>query len=226
MTLLKQLFRDQFRLLTFQSFKPDLTQYLIAYLIFGLITALLAGFGRYWDNPRALWWQILGLGSFAYCFVMAFIIFALLYPLKPQRWSYSRVLIFVSFTSMPAFLYAIPVEKFMTLQNAQIANLYFLLVVALWRVALFVLYLKRSAELSGLKIFVSFLLPIILIITMLSVLNLEHVIIKFMAGLRENEKSVNDLAYQIVVLLTFLSYFLLPVLIPAYLYFVFAKKRV
>ena len=224
--LLKQLFRDQFRLLTFQSFKPDLARYRTAYLLFGLSTALFAGFGRYWDNPRALWWQTLGLGSLAYCFVMAFIIFVVLYPLKPQRWSYTQVLIFVSFTSMPAFLYAIPVEKFMTLKNAQVANLYFLLVVATWRVLLFVRYLKRSAELSAIKILVSFLLPIILIISLLSVLNLEHVIIKLMAGLRDDEKSVNDLAYQIVIMLTFFSFFLLPVLIPAYLYFIFAKKRV
>jgi len=223
--MLKTIIKDQFDLLLFRNFKPKTKEFPYQYLLFGLMTAILAGIGRYWDNPRAHWWQYAGMGSFLYCFVLAFLIYIILSPLKPENWSYYNVLTFVSLTSLPALLYAIPVEKFMNLHNAQITNLWFLLTVALWRVILFVLYLKRSARLSGMKILVSFLLPIILIITMLSILNLEHVIIKLMAGLREDEKSVNDLAYMIVLFATFFSYYLLPVIVPAYLYFIYKKKK-
>ena len=33
------------------------------YLFLGVVTAWLIGIGRYWDNPRADWWQYAGLGS-------------------------------------------------------------------------------------------------------------------------------------------------------------------
>lgn len=45
-----------------------------AFLAYGFIFTWLAGVGRYWDNPRAELWQIMGLGSIAYVFVLALII--------------------------------------------------------------------------------------------------------------------------------------------------------
>ena len=58
------------------------------------------------------------------------------------------MLIFVTLTSLPALLYAIPVEKFMALEYAQTANVLFLAVVASWRVALLIVFLKRAAGLT------------------------------------------------------------------------------
>jgi hypothetical protein len=59
---------------------------------------------------------------------------------------YERVLTFVTLTAPPALLYAIPVERFMALQDAQITNFWFLAIVALWRVALRCAWVPRIAS--------------------------------------------------------------------------------
>ena len=221
----KKIFHEQITLLTFESFKPNLLEFKKHYITFGLVTAWLAGIGRYWDNPKAEVWQYLGLGSVVYCFFLAAIIYLIIYPLKPNNWSYSNVLIFVSLTSLPAFIYAIPVEKFTSLETAQSLNVLFLAIVALWRVMLFVLYLKRSAGLNGSQIFVAALLPIVFIINILTVLNLEHAVFKIMAGLRGNEPTGNDSAYKILILITLLSYILLPILVAMYGWFIYKISK-
>jgi hypothetical protein len=216
-----KIFQDQISLLIFKKFKPNLSELKNWYISFGIITAWLAGVGRYWDNPKAELWQYLGLGSVVYCFFLALIIYLIIYPLKPKNWSYSNVLIFVSLTSLPAFIYAIPVEKFTSLETAQFLNVIFLAIVALWRVALFVHYLKNSASLSGLQIFVAAFLPIVFIINILTYLNLEHVVFRIMAGLQDNEPTGNDSAYQILFLITLLSNILLPFLVVIYGWFIY-----
>ncbi len=60
------------------------------------------------------------------------------------------------------------------------------------------------------------LLPLALIVTALSLLNLEHVVFNFMGGLEDTEKSSADEAYGVVVMLTMLSWLLSPVLLIAY----------
>ncbi len=221
---LQKVFHDQISLLTFKKFKPNLLELKKWYITFGLITAWIAGIGRYWDNPKAELWQYLGLGSVVYCFFLALIIYLIIYPLKPKNWSYCNVLIFVLLTSLPAFIYAIPVEKFTSLETAQFLNVVFLAIVALWRVILFVLFLKRSAGLNGWQIFVAALLPIVFIINILTLLNLEHAVFQIMAGLRGSEPTVNDSAYQILMLITLLSYILLPILVIMYGWFVYKAR--
>ncbi len=217
--------KDQYLLLSFQRFKPNIAEYGAWYLSFGLFTAWLAGVGRYWDNPKADLWQYFGLGSVAYCIFLSAVVFIIIYPLKPNNWSYKNVLIFISLTSLPAVLYAIPVEKLTTLEVAQRLNVSFLLVVATWRVILFVLYLKRSAGLTGPQIFVAAFLPIVLIINVLAMLNLEHVVFRIMAGITEEERSGNDLAYQVLLMITVLSYSLLPFLLVGYGWFIYKVRR-
>ena len=206
---------DELKLLSFRSFSLD-TKILDKYLLFGLIVTWLCGIGRYWDNPRADLWQYLGLGSVAYIFVLAFILWIVIYPLKPNHWNYKNVLIFVSLTSPPALLYAIPVERYMTLELAQTTNVWFLAIVALWRVALLVKYLMRSAGLSGLTVIVATLLPLTMIVAALTVLNLEHVVFRIMAGLEDHEKSVNDAAYMVLMVITYFSVLASPVLFITY----------
>ena len=181
--------------------------------------------GRYWDNPRAELWQYVGLGSVAYVFVLALIIWVLIAPLKPKNWSYMNVLLFITLTSPPAVLYAIPVERFMTLELAQQTNVWFLAMVAIWRVALLVIFLKRVANLSGYSIFVASFLPLVLIVTALSALNLEHVVFKIMASLEEHEKSVNDSAYMILLLITYASVILSPFLLASYGWLIYKVRK-
>lgn len=222
---LKRILSDEIKLLSFRSFSLD-TSNLNKYLIFGLVVTWLCGIGRYWDNPRAELWQYLGLGSVAYIFVLAFILWIVIYPLKPQHWNYKNVLIFVSLTSPPALLYAIPVERFMSLESAQITNVWFLAIVAIWRVALLVKYLMRSAGLSGLTVIVATLLPLTMIVASLTALNLEHVVFSIMAGLEDHEKSGNDAAYFVLMLITTFSVLASPILLIAYGTLIYKKRKI
>jgi len=185
----------------------------------------LCGIGRYWDNPRADLWQYLGLGSVAYIFVMAFILWVVIMPLKPENWRYRNVLLFVSLTSPPAILYAIPVERFMSLHAAQSANVWFLAVVATWRVALLFKYLITVARLSGLCVVVATLLPLTLIVTVLASLNLEHVVFRIMAGLEDHERSANDSAYFVLLVITYFSVMASPVLLSFYGWLVYQRRK-
>ncbi|GAA3955907.1 hypothetical protein [Allohahella marinimesophila] len=214
--ILISIIRDCARVLTFRQPSVDIARHWPAYLAFGLICSWLAGVGRYWDNPKAELWQYLGLGSVAYVFVLALILWVLIKPLKPVRWSYRSVLIFVTLTSPPAILYAIPVERFLAPDIAQAANAWFLGIVAFWRVALLFWFLKVIARLSGLTIVVASLLPITLIVISLALLNLEHVVFNLMSGINPDDRSPNDIAYQIVTLLAIFSFMSAPFLIIGY----------
>ncbi len=222
---LTKIISDEIKLLTFKPIRLDFTIFNL-YLAFGIFFTWLCGVGRYWDNPKADMWQYLGLGSVAYIFILALIIWLVIAPLKPNNWSYKNVLLFISLTAPPAILYAIPVEQFMSLKSAQTANVWFLAIVAIWRIALLLKYLKDVAGLSGLCVFVATLLPLTLIVTGLTALNLEHVVFKIMAGLEEHEKSANDNAYSVLVLITTFSVIASPVLLSMYGWLIYKRKSI
>lgn len=223
--LLRTIISDQTRLLTFRSIKPDLDRNWMAYLAYGLVVTWLTGIGRYWDNPRAELWQYFGGGSVAYVFSLAAVLWLLIAPLKPRNWSYRNVLIFITFTSLPALLYAIPVEKYFPLRTAASINVWFLAIVATWRVAMLVQFLRKAAGLSGGTVVIATLLPLALIVTTLAVLNLEHVIFRIMAGVNPEERSANDGAYFILVLITWLSFLASPFLLLGYLAAIFRARN-
>jgi len=216
--LLKRIISDQVDLLLFRRFRPDLHAHYRAYLLYGLVVTWIVGMGRYWDNPKAIWWQTAGLGSVVYVFVLATLLWALIAPLKPVRWRYREVLLFVTMTSLPAWLYAIPVEMFMPMPRAQLTNSIFLAIVATWRVILLVLFLKRGAGLTGWAIVVAACLPLSLIVFSLGVLNLDHVVFNIMAGNGgQAVQSGNDGAYVIVFMLTLVSMITMPFWVAGYL---------
>jgi hypothetical protein len=215
---------DTLRVLTFRRPSPALAADWPAYLAFGLLCTLLAGIGRYWDNPRAELWQHLGLGSVAYVFCLALVLWLIVWPLKAERWSYRNLLLFVTLTSPPALLYAVPVEQFMTLGRAQQVNAVFLLIVAAWRVALLFWFLRVFAGLSTGAMVVAALLPLVLITGALTVFNLEHVIFKIMAGNDPSEPSGNDGAFLVVALLALLAQILAPFLLIAYGWLIYRAR--
>ncbi len=218
-----KIIKDELKLLTFRSFTFDPMHYRY-YLQLALVFTWLCGVGRYWDNPKADYWQYFGLGSVAYVFILEAIIWLIILPLKAKHWSYKNVLLFVAMTSPPAILYAIPVEQFMSLEKAQSANVTFLLVVAVWRVALLAWFLMHTAKLSGMAVMVATLLPLTFIVTVLSGLNLEHVVFKIMAGLTEGERSANDAAYSILLVITFFSVGVFPILLALYGWLILKHK--
>ena len=213
---------QEWRLLTFRRAAIRLDTQRTAYLSFAVAATWLAGIGRYWDHPSAGWWQSAGLGSLAYSVVLAAIIFVVVLPLRPRRWSYLGVLVFVGLTAPPAWLYAIPVERFLSMDTAASVNLWFLLVVAAWRVALYAVFLGRAAGLTGIAWVSCLLLPLTAIVTALSALNLEHAVFEIMGGVRD--PTAADRAYGVVIGLTLLSWVTTPFLLAGYLYAVWRAR--
>lgn len=223
MESIKKVLRDQIDLLLLRPFVPDLRNHGSLYLIWGLAVTWLAGIGRYWDHPDAMTWQYLGLGSVAYVFVLAAILWLIALPLGPRHWSYQNVLLFVAMTSPPALLYAIPVERWVSLETAQSLNLTFLLVVALWRVVLLLKFLGSVAGLGKLAVAVVGLLPLALIVTALVALNLEHAVFEIMGGLR-NQTS-HDSAYGALIVISVLAVIASPVLLIGYIVLILKSRR-
>lgn len=136
------------RLLTFRATREDYESLGRRHLIAGLIVCWIVGAGRYWDDSRATLLQHTGVGSVIYVFVLAAVLWVIAKPAAPQRFSYPGILTFITLTSPPAALYALPVEKWMTLKDANQMNLQFLGVVALWRVLLWGHYVRRHGWLA------------------------------------------------------------------------------
>ena len=76
----------------------------------------------------------------------------------------------------------------------------FLAVVASWRVALLIVFLKRGAGLTNTGVMVASLLPLTIIVTALVALNLEKAVFEIMGGNRQQTQ--NDAAYFILMLIT------------------------
>ena len=194
---------DIIRLLTFRITRDELLQLNYKHLLVGIIGTWLVGMGRYWDDPGAHLLQHLGLGSVIYIFGMALFIWLVIKPFFVDKWSYFTVLTFVSLTSFPAAFYAIPVERFFSVDAAASINAWFLAVVAAWRLALLYSFLRKFTQLGHRYILVGTLLPICVIIVTLTALNLERAVFNIMGGIRE--KSSKDAAYGVLIFLTFLS---------------------
>jgi len=213
------------RVLTARFTADDVASVRWPHLAVGLLFTWLAGIGRYWDSPRASTLQHLGVGSLVYVFVLSAFLWLLLMPLRPARWSYFQILTFICAVSPPAVLYAIPVEKFMTLADARRANVWFLAIVATWRVALYVVLLFRYAGFRSLRLVVAAVLPLTVIIFGLTALNLERAVFDLMAGLDPNAGTPADTAYRVLFLLSFYSLVVAPVVLALYLGLVVSLRR-
>ena len=224
MSLLGTLIREEIRFLTFRAPGPAFRENPGAFLAFGLLFTWLSGMGRYWDNPRAEPWQLLGLGSVAYVYILALILWLAVLPLRPQSWSYRNVLLLVCLTSPPALLYAVPVERFLTADLARATNAWFLGIVAMWRVGLWFNFVLRGARLRFLIALIATLLPIAALVFVLAALNLEHVVFNLMSGIPEDQTGPHDKAYLVVVTLAMTSFVAAPVLALAYLGAIFWSR--
>lgn len=172
------------------------------------------GMGRYWDDPGAKLLQHLGLGSVIYIFCLALFIWLILLPFRVEGWNYKRVITFISLTSFPAILYAIPVERVFTMQTASTINVWFLAAVALWRLSLLFYFLRVFTRLAWGYIVTVALLPMCAIVTTLTVLNLERAVFNIMGGM--DEHTTNDDAYAVLFAITLISQILLIPLLFSY----------
>ena len=189
----------------------------------GLICAWLAGIGRYWDHPFATPLQRAGVGSVIYVFALTLIIWLLGWPLRIKHWRYLDLLTYISLTSPLAFLYALPVERWVDMERARTMNGWFLVVVATWRVVLYALYLLRRAGLPGGRCFIMLLLPLTGIVFALAQLNLDHVIFNFMAGVDDRGTGAKHV-YGLIWELSLLSTLLFPFLLIGYVVCIFNAR--
>lgn len=222
---IKASLRTAGRVLLGQSDSGELAALDRRQLPLGLLATWLVGIGRHWDNPRLQWFQHLGLGSLAYVFVLAALLWVVVAPFRPPRWTYENVLTFVTLTSPPAVFYAIPVERFLPLETATLVNVWFLAMVALWRVTLLLRFLTRRAKLATGEGAVVALLPLTLIVTALTMLNLDEVVFDVMSG-NSATHDPNVGAYTVLVVLTTLATFAFLPLLIAYVLFVVRARRV
>lgn len=206
-----------FRLLTFRATRDELLDLRGGHLMLGTGCAWLVGIGRYWDNPKVGLLQHLGIGSVVYVFVLALFLWLIIWPLKPKNWSYFRVCTFVALVSPPAVLYALPVERYFDFNSANSINVWFLAIVATWRVALLFFFLRRAGQLDWLSVVAGGLLPLTLIVVVLTELNLEKAVFSLMGGLSATERTANDGAFAILQTLSLLSVLLFIPLLCCYL---------
>lgn len=204
------------RVLSGRFTREDVSSVGVPHLLLGLFFTWMAGVGRYWDSPRANMLQHLGVGSLAYVLVLSAFLWLLLLPLRPARWSYVQLLTFLCAVSPPAILYAVPVERFMPLADARRANVWFLAIVAAWRVALYIVFLVRYAGFKNLRLLVAALLPLTVIVFGLTALNLERAVFDVMAGIDPVAGTSADDAYAILFLISLLSFYIAPVMLVLY----------
>ncbi|MDQ3036229.1 MAG: hypothetical protein M3Y87_27760 [Myxococcota bacterium] len=205
--------RTALRVLTFRASGEELRALDRRHLALGLAATWIVGIGRTWDDPTAPLLRRTGIGSLAYVVFLALVLFAVAAPLqrsREHRLTLERVLTFVTLTAPPAALYAIPVERFVSIDTAIRMNLAFLAVVAGWRVALLFSFLLRGAALSPLATLTAALLPLAAIVLALVRLGHADHVMQIMGGLRERhpEEGVSTVLF----LLSALSIVAAPVL--------------
>ena len=221
----RDMLRTQFAFLVFQPIQISLRQDFWRWFTFVAIVTWLVGVGRYWDHPSAEFWQYLGAGSVVYIFCLSTLLYLIVWPLRPSNWMFRGVLIFVGLTSLPALLYAVPVERVVDLKAAQSINAWFLGIVAVWRVALLFRYLITSAKLHWFIVTTVAVLLLSGIVVTLTLLNLEHVVFDLMAGISNEDASPNDAAYLVVLGLAFTSLWAFPIALILYLGAVFRRQQ-
>jgi len=191
--------------------------------IVGLIGTWIVGMGRYWDDPKASLLQHLGMGSVIYIFALALFIWLILLPFKVPDWKYFTVLTFIGLTSFPAIFYAIPVERYFSMKIANQMNVWFLAVVAAWRLGLLFFFLKRFTKLHVVNIITVTFMPICLIIATLTVLNLHRVVFNIMGGIRN--ETAHDASYMVLLTLTTISIVLVGPLLIAYAVGIYKSRK-
>lgn len=219
-------FLTALKILIFRASREELEALGGRHLALGLILTWLVGMGRYWTHPNAHLLQYAGVGSVIYVFALSFLLFITAAGLRARDLQYRKLLTFITLTSPPAALYAIPVMRYWDLATAKEIRLWFLGIVALWRVALYVFYLRRAGGLSFSRILVGTALPIMIIVATLTFLNLDKAVFRIMGGL-DVPGTPNDEAYGCLTMITILSvYGILPFLV-AYVFLsttAFSKK--
>lgn len=212
-----------FKLITFQLSRDTLLSLNKKHLALGLLCTWIVGIGRYWDHPTASIIQHLGLGSVVYIFILTALLWLVILPIKPKSVSYLNLITFISLTSIPGIIYAIPVERYFNLETANQINASFLAIVAIWRVALFIFYLRKVTQISPYATVIVTFLPLNLIVFPLFLLNLEQAVFEIMGGITKG--TANDAAYAILFILSYFSFYAFIPLVILYVILIYLTRK-
>lgn len=208
--------RTLFRVLGFRATPGEIKENAIAILTVGFLVTWVVGIGRWWDDPRDLlpfvrW----GVGSVFYTIALSLVLWVLGLPLSKERLRYQHVLAFVTCTSLPGLVYAIPMEIWADQRTASSYNLYALLFVSIYRVSLLLWFFLKIQELTVRQAIVATFLPISMIALSLTSLGHGARIMDIMGGFRDRmSKTAME---EVVGLIGCLSYMLGPILLLVYL---------
>lgn len=214
------------RVLTFRSSAEELHALDRRHLALGIAATWIVGIGRTWDDPTVSLVRRTGIGSLAYVAFLACVLWAVAAPLqrtRERRLTLERVLAFVTLTAPPAALYAIPVERFTSIQSAIELNLAFLAIVAGWRVALLLWFLRRGVGLSIGATITAALLPLAAIVLALVRTGHADHVISIMGGLRERQP--DEAVGTVLHLLSILAVVASPVLAIGWLVLAYRAHR-
>jgi hypothetical protein len=174
-----------FRILTFRARRETYAEFDRRHLVFGLVATWIVGMGRWWDDPGAHLVQKLGLGSVVYVFALATVLWLFLLPLRTGPLPWRHVLTLVTLTAPPAAIYAIPVERWMSVEDAIGVNMGFLAVVASWRVAIVVVWMRRALGFLWRDIAAGLFVPLAGVAWTIAAVNPERAnVIEIMGGVR------------------------------------------
>lgn len=204
------------RVLTFRASGAEMLALGPRELVLGLICTWVAGMGRWRDDPTASLFMMSGLGSVAYVLALTSLLWLVIRPLDPYAFSWGNLLIFVTLTSPPAFLYAIPVEQWLSEGAALQLNLIFLQIVALWRLSLLCVYLRRSFSMSPIQVAMGAGIPIMGVIVVLGFTRMDYAVFDAMGGFRRGPLSPHRWEHEFLFGLGLLS--LVGLLILGFIY--------
>lgn len=206
-------FATMSRFLTFRASREELQNLSWSHLAVGFFFVWLAGVARNWDNPKAEFLQHLGVGSLVYVFALATLMTLILAPFFRERdWTvYRRALTVICLTAPPALFYAIPVEMWMSASAARTANYSLLAIVATWRVALWMFYLRRGASFSWPRVLACTLLALSVIVGIVGLFGVLANVGDIMGGVRNPVQAQSERVASALFGIAFFSF--LPLLI-------------
>lgn len=211
------------RALTFRVSAEDAAKYGRWHFAIGMALTMLAGVGRWWDDPNALVPQKTGLVSLVYVFMLSLWLWVFAAPLAKGAIHFGQVVVYVMMTSPVAFVYALPVERWESPQEAAILNVQLLGLVATWRVTMYILFLKRAARLTWFRTLGAALLPVSAVICALSLARIGDEVARDMGGVRES--TVPGAAEQALDLVFACAWLVFPIVLVCWLWALISNLR-
>jgi len=206
------MFTLMFRVLTFRLTPEEFDELGFRHFLLGTVTAWAVGFGRWWNRPEdAMPLLRSGIVSVIIVLALGLLLHVVTSVLKPQHRGLLKTTAYVSLTSLPAAVYALPLESWMELEQARSGNFAMLTVVAVWRVALYVCFLMRIARFKLYTTIVTTVFPLAVVVFLLAVNGLTFHVLQLNTGRADTPISTAESRYEVILYMGILSIYVAPV---------------